>query len=116
MTHITKHHSEEKGEGSDCKHSRISLQVPWNTVCVNNPLINSREFVSFYVSRSSYVVILVHRDSHGTVGGKPLRDIVLLIYGSPEVAGKGLRMPFHHIQSLEKCFLFSQEHLVDVDS
>ena len=72
MTHVTEHHTEKEWERGDRKHSWIGLQVPWNAVCVNNPLVHSCEFVCFYVGGSGYVVVLVHGDSHGTVGGEAL--------------------------------------------
>ena len=67
MAHISKHHAEEERECSDCQHSWIGLQVPWNAVSVDNLLVNSCEFVRFYVCRSRNVVILIHRDPHSTV-------------------------------------------------
>jgi len=50
-------------------------------------------------------MVVISRDTDGIETRETLRDIVLFVNWSPEVAGESLSLPFHHVKSLVQHFL-----------
>ena len=64
VAHITEHHTEKERECDDREQSRISLLIPWDTVCVNDLLIDTCEFVCLNVCRPGDGMVLIRRDPY----------------------------------------------------
>jgi hypothetical protein len=97
VAHITEHHPKEERESDYCEHRWIGLQVPRNTIGIDNLLVDSSEFICFDVCRPVNSVILIRGNTHSTVRRKPLINVVLLVYRRPKIASECLILPFHHV-------------------
>lgn len=90
--------------------------VGWDTVSVHNGLEHVSQIGDLVEGWwGDSVVALDASDLGGSLVGKSLADVLLVLSWSPEVSNESSTLLLHHVERLVKSLLLSQEHLVDED-
>jgi len=85
MTDITKHDSEEEGEGNDSKDTWVNFFVHWDTISVNDLLESGGEFIHLQISGRLNIVVLESLEVSGWELRENISDLLFLFAWAPEI-------------------------------
>ena len=112
MHDISKHDSEEKGEGNASEYCRVHLLVAWNTISVNNLLEDTCEFIALkkgWLRQScNFIWSLLNVQTRKAMNLNDLSNLLVEVegFGSPNQAVSELASVLKHVQMVVDC-LFS---------